>query len=285
MPVKSNYVISGYHIEELVRHSQGSIRISLDLGLNHTYVTKSDQGVRLPDGQIIKLDDLDRVLKRRHSEDCFLLEDGSPLHLYLFENNQTYKLYEPHIDWPPTLLINGGSVMHTVSVSKPTDEAGMKVRALGNVSGNILDCCFGLGYTAIELAKRGANNVHTCEISSSVIEIAKVNPWSQKAFSNKRISLQNADIAETISGVESGYYDAILHDPPNLKISGNLYSRSFYDQLYRVLKSGGVLYHFVGGGRTPREYKVDYTKGVTKRLSEAGFRVHKSYRGVLAVKA
>ncbi len=284
MSAQKGYVISGYHVRELLRRRPGKIRISLDLGMSVNEVTKSEDGILLPDGQAIKLSILEKAGKKRGQEDCFLLEDDSLLRLYIFENNRTYKLYEPHIDWPPTLLINGGSVMHAVSVSKPTEEAESKVKTLGKISGNILDCCFGLGYTAIELMKHGAASVHTYELSSGVIEIAKANPWSQKAFTNKRILIDNADVAEAVKGIEDGCFDAVLHDPPNVKIEGNLYSRSFYGQLYRVLRRGGALYHFVGGGRTPREYKIDYTRGVISRLSEAGFRVHKSYRGVLAVK-
>ncbi|MEM0147671.1 MAG: hypothetical protein QW139_01490, partial [Candidatus Micrarchaeaceae archaeon] len=245
---------------------------------------KTNGSVIFPDGQVIPLDTLERVVKRRKFNDCFLVDHNSLLHLYVFENYRTYKLYEPHMDWPPTLQINGGSLMHTVSVSKPTDEAKNKVDTLGRISGNILDCCFGLGYTAIELIKRGADSVDTFELSEGVIEIAKANPWSNEAFQEKRITLKNKDIVEAITKIDDNYYNSILHDPPNVKIEGNLYSKSFYGQLYRVLKRGGTLYHFVGGGRSDLEYKVNYIKGVMERLSDVGFKVHKSYRGVLAIK-
>ncbi len=80
-------------------------------------------------------------------------------------------------------------------------------------------------------------------------------------------------------------FDTVLHDPPNVKLNGNLYSLAFYKELYRVTKFGGLVYHFVGGGRIQREYKVDYSKGVEKRLSEAGFKdVRKSFRGFVARK-
>jgi hypothetical protein len=278
-----NFVISGYHIEKLLKHDPGRMRISLDLGITDSEVTKTRSGILLPDGQAIKLELLESAHKKRHLEDCFLIEDGSLIFLYSFRDNMTYKLYEPHADWPPTLSING-SVMHTVSVSKPNEEARSKVRALGRISGKVLDTCFGLGYVSIELAGKGAD-VSAFELSEDVIELARANPWSRRAFEDKRIRVENLDVYEAIRGIGDSEFDSVLHDPPNVKIAGDLYSLSFYRELYRVLKPGGTVYHFVGGGRIPREHRVDYMRGVVNRLSEAGFKaVRKSYRGAVAVK-
>ncbi len=278
------FVISGFHIERLLKAKPGKIKISLDLGLTTTEVTKSENEFLLPGGQTIELKILGNANKKRHLEDCFLIENNSLLYMYLFSENRAYKLYESHIDWPPTLWING-SVMHTVSVSKPTEEAENKVNTLGRIFGNVFDTCFGLGYTSIELIKKGATSVYTCELSNDVIEIAKANPWSRETFESKSIELENIDVAKAIVKINDNKFDSILHDPPNVKIEGDLYSLSFYKELYRVLKQGGTLYHFIGGGRTPREYKVNYTKGAVNRLQEAGFRkVSKSYRGIIAYK-
>lgn len=281
---KQDFIISGYHVAELIKSKLGKVVMSLDLGITSTELTKLDNGVVFPDGQKIASELLKKTNKKRHPEDCFLVQDNSLLYLYSFENNRIYKLYEPHMDWPPTLWING-SVMHTISVSKPTEEAENKVKALGNIHGDILDTCFGLGYTAIELIKRGADSISTFEISQSVIEIAEANPWSKMAFDNSKIRLKNSDIYEVIKTFKNEEFDMVLHDPPNIKIEGDLYSLTFYKELYRILKKGGTMYHFVGGGRISREYKVNYLAGVTNRLFNAGFKkVQKSYRGVLAIK-
>ncbi len=278
------FVISGFHIARLLKSAPGKTKISLNLGITTEEVIKSGEDLLFPDGQRIKLSTLQTANKKRHNEDCFLIENDTLFYLYSFENSRAYKLYEPHIDWPPTLWING-SVMHAVSVSKPTEEAENKVKALGHVSGKVFDTCFGLGYTSIELVKKGAAKVYTCESSKSVIEIAEVNPWSIEAFKNKKINLENIDVIKAIMKIDDNKFDLILHDPPNVKIEGDLYSLNFYKELYRVLKRGGTLYHFVGGGRVPHEYKVDYTKGAINRLLEAGFRkVSKSYRGIVAYK-
>jgi hypothetical protein len=284
MAIRRDFVISGYHIAELIKSRTGKVNVSLDLGITSSEVTKLENGVLFPDGQTIALELLKKTNKKHHLEDCFVVQNSSLIYLYSFENNTIYKLYEPHIDWPPTLWING-SVMHTVSVSKPTDEAENKVKALGYISGDILDTCFGLGYTAIELIRSGAKTVRTFEVSESVIEMAQVNPWSKRAFGDKRIKLESSNVYETIKSLNDKEFDLILHDPPNVKIEGDLYSLKFYKELHRVLKTGGVVYHFVGGGRVSREYKVNYLRGVVNRLSEAGFKkVQKGYRGVIAVK-
>jgi predicted methyltransferase len=278
------FVISGYHIAKILKHKPGKIEISLDLGITKSEVTKTDNELIFPDGQKIQFSILEKAIKKRHLEDCFLIEKNLLLYIYIFENSTVYKLYESNIDWSPTLFING-SVMHAISVSSPIEEAKDKAKTFGNISGNIFDTCFGLGYTSIELIKNGAENVYTCEPSKGVIEIAKINPWSREAFENEKINLKNVDVLKEIVKIKDNEFDYILHDPPNVKINGDLYSLNFYKELHRVLKPNGKLYHFIGGGRIPREYKIDYTKGVIKRLLTAGFiKVDKSYRGVLAWK-
>lgn len=230
------------------------------------------------------IDLLKRTAKKREKENCYLIDGNSLLYIYMFENNHAYRLYEPHIDWPPTLWISG-SMMHTVSVSKPVAEADLKVSSLGSIRGKALDTCFGLGYSAIRLLEHGADRVATYEISASVLEIAKANPWSRKVFNNGRIEVNNQDVYEVVKSMRDNSFDVILHDPPNVKLEGRLYSLEFYREMYRVLKKGGKVYHFVGGGRIPLEHKVDYSAGVAKRMAEAGFKsIKKAYRGFTAVR-
>ncbi len=280
-----NPIISGFHIAELLSSANGKVQISLDLGLSKAAVEKSKDGATFPGGQFISTEKLLHAKRRHHDEDCFKIDGNSIFYLYRFDGKTAYRLYEPKKDWPPTLWING-SMMHTVSVSKPTDEAMEKARELGRRPGMVLETCFGLGYSAIALIQKcGAIGVSSHEISSDVLDIARENPWSGKALSDSRINVSNNDIKEAIHEVEDSSFDSVLHDPPNVKIDGELYSEKFYSELFRVLKRGGKLYHFVGGGKTPHEYKVNYTRGVMRRLSEAGFSsVKRSYRGVSAVK-
>ncbi len=277
-------ILSGYHIDNILKHESNEIDISLDLGLTHSMIIKSDNSIKLPDGQTIDIGILKKVNRRRQLGDCFLIKDNSLLFIYLFENNSSYKLYEPGIDLSPTLWING-SVMHMISHSVPIEESRMKVKMLGKLHGNVLDTCFGLGYSAIELSKSGADKVHSYEISKSSLEIAKVNPWSREAFSNPKIELNNMDVSKGIMSMRVEEYDFIFHDPPNIKMGGDLYSLEFYRGLFRVLKPNGILYHFIGSGRESAKHKSDYVKGVISRLGMAGFRkIKRSYAGVIASK-
>jgi len=279
----NKFVVSGFHLSEILMHQNETFDISLDLGMSKSKITREGNYIIFPDGQKLDMGIIKKANKRG-DHDCFLVEKGSLYFIYIFENQTAYKLYEPHMDYPPTLWING-SVMHTISVSNPIEDVKNKVKVLGEINGEVLDTCFGLGYTAIELKNAGADKVYTYEISKAVLEIAKVNPWSGEAFNSNKILIHNADIIPTIKKFSEEKFSFILHDPPNVKINGDLYSLSFYKELFRVLEHGGVLYHFVGGGRAPKEYKVDYIKGVIKRLYAVGFRkVVKSYRGVVAYK-
>ena len=41
-------------------------------------------------------------------------------------------------------------------------------------------------------------------------------------------------------------FGAVLHDPPRFGLAGELYSQAFYDELARVLRPGGRLFHYTG---------------------------------------
>jgi hypothetical protein len=274
------FFLSGYHIEKLLVLGRGDFRMSLDLGVSKSHVHISDMGVEMPDGQVVSIDTLKKLHKRRSLNDCFMIADDDVKWLYAFEDNAAYKLYEPKIDWPTTISING-SFMHTVSTSTPMQEAHMKVRALGKVHGNILDTVFGLGYTSALLASNGAERVTSYEISSTVLELARLNPWSSGAFKSG-IQVENRDLSSAIRDNDSSSFDFILHDPPTLQSRGELYSEALYRELYRVLKPSGTLYHFVG--TKIQNPKHNYRRGVVSRLRACGFLVKDAYRGVAAVK-
>jgi predicted methyltransferase len=77
--------------------------------------------------------------------------------------------------------------------------------------------------------------------------------------------------------------DAILHDPPRFGIAGELYSQALYDQLARVLRRGGRLFHYTGAPNRLTSGR-DVPGEVAKRLRAAGFSTESSGDGVLAVK-
>jgi predicted methyltransferase len=68
-------------------------------------------------------------------------------------------------------------------------------------------------------------------------------------------------------------------------LAGELYSASFYRQLLRILRPSGRLYHYIGNPSSKSGRGV--TRGVIRRLYEAGFRRIKPYPrafGVVAYK-
>ncbi len=95
----------------------------------------------------------------------------------------------------------------------------------------------------------------------------------------------HGDVFDLIEEMEEGTYTRIIHDPPTVSIAGDLYSGDFYVELYRVLRKGGRLFHYIGDPRSGLGSRT--TLGVVKRLREAGFRsvrpADKAY-GVVAEK-
>ena len=77
--------------------------------------------------------------------------------------------------------------------------------------------------------------------------------------------------------------DAILHDPPRFGIAGELYSQKFYDELARVPKRKGRLFHYTGAPNKLTSGR-DVPREVTKRLRNAGFDAEPHGDGVLAAK-
>ena len=139
----------------------------------------------------------------------------------------------------------------------------------------------GLGYFAAWCVSGGAAQVLSYEKNPDVIWLRSLNPWSPEIGSG--LTLTQGDITEQIAMLPSGSVGAILHDPPRFGIAGELYSQVFYDQLARVLKRKGKLFHYTG---TPNKLSSgrDVPNEVVKRLRNAGFAAELNGDGILAVK-
>ena len=196
-----------------------------------------------------------------------------------------YKLRPTGIDKAPTLEISGIH-MHRCEGTDPWRDSICKVRQLGRLRNAIvLDTCTGLGYTASIAGVRGAALVLTSEVDPNVIEIATYNPWS-KGLASKDIVTIKADITEAIRELPDDIFTHIIHDPPRFNIAGELYSRDFYSELYRVLRRGGKLFHYTG--MPFKHSNVSVLKGIKKRLELVGFHVIKwieDAQGFIAVKS
>jgi len=167
----------------------------------------------------------------------------------------------------PTLLISG-IPMHRIKGVDPHRDTLNKVRAVSPIAGRVLDTCTGLGYTAIEAAKK-AEQVVTIELDPMVLEVAGLNPWSRALFEDPRIEQWVGDAFDAAQDLEDASFSLILHDPPMFNLAGDLYSAEFYGRLYRLLKHRGRMFHYVGDLDSKSGRNV--ARGVTRRLQQVGF--------------
>ena len=235
-----------------------SIVISLDLGISTTEVDLENRW------------DVEALKKISLQEDSvYFLENGIYYQAAVSENHY-YRLFVTESGKAPALLIDG-VLMHRVKGMDPMHDAHMKAALCVRANSNILEVCTGLGYSTIACLEKGAASVTTIEKDPNVLKIAQVNPWSRHLFSDERIEILEGDATLKIKEIDNNAFDGILHDPPRFSMGSELYTSEFYEDLFRVLKSKGVLYHYVGSpGR--RYKKRDVQKGVISRLRKAGFR-------------
>ncbi|MGE0082468.1 MAG: SAM-dependent methyltransferase [Thiohalomonadaceae bacterium] len=182
---------------------------------------------------------------------------------------------------PPTFEIDGIKMLPTAQVS-PYEDAQRKVALIQPHGKVILDTCGGLGYFAAWCLQGGARQVLSFEKNADVIWLRGHNPWSPQA--GGALVLRNEDVSKAIGSMADASVDAILHDPPRFGIAGELYSQAFYDQLARVLRRKGRMFHYTG---TPNRLTSgrDVPVEVAKRLRRAGFATEIVGDGVLAIRS
>lgn len=186
----------------------------------------------------------------------------------------------------PTFEIDGIKMLPTSRVS-PYADAERKVGLIAPRGKRILDTCGGLGYFAAWCLRGEAMHVDSYEVNPDVIWLRGLNPWSpdnrESPATSGQLTLSGADIAVRVTTLPGESVDAILHDPPRFGIAGELYSQAFYNQMARVLKRRGKLFHYTG---TPNKLTSgrDVPNEVATRLRQAGFAVEFNGDGVLAVK-
>ena len=184
-------------------------------------------------------------------------------------------------EWgPPTFEIDGIKMLPTAQVS-PWDDAAAKVALVEPRGKVILDTCGGLGYFAAWCVAGGAARVLSFEKNPDVLWLRAINPWSPAP--GGALVLEQADVAARMATLADESVDAVLHDPPRFGIAGELYSQAFYDQLARVLRRRGRLFHYTGAPNrltTGRDVPAE----VARRLQRSGFRTEFRLDGVFARK-
>jgi predicted methyltransferase len=241
------------------------VEVSADLGLTTIAVVSEPKGVRFPNGETLSWEVIEEISASPNN--CFVIKDGEAHKILLFSEltNRLYSLMPTRR--APTMLVSG-IPMHRIKGTDPYHDTLEKIRTVKPVVGQVLDTATGLGYTAIEAAKT-ADQVITIELEPAVLEIARLNPWSQALFDNPKISQRIGDSSDVVAELENETFTRIIHDPPAFALAGHLYASEFYVELYRVLQSRGRLFHYIGNPETKSGRNI--TRGVIRRLKEAGF--------------
>lgn len=260
--------------KELARKENKEIILKGDLGLMEIKA-KLDNGCLIIHGE--GRVDLNKL--KGDERACYLVEKGSIQKIQFFsrETNLLYKLQFTK-GWP-TIAISGVP-MHRITRINPEDHA-MEMTSLVKKGDVVFDCCTGLGYTAI-MAGEKAKKVITVEIDENVLEVAKLNPYSKPLFERKNIEIIRGDSTRVIKDFKDGEFDAVIDDAPTIDMGSGLFSREFFNEVYRVLKANGKIVVYIGmrGFRTGK----DYYKGISRKLNEAGFRVERKEFGLIGRK-
>lgn len=246
-------------ILEAIESDIDKIAVSLDIGLSISQVSIAELQV-----------DKESLLKIVKDTDSIYFIDDEGIFKAAISSDHFYKLFPTGKSSAPALLIDG-VLMHRVKETDPMADAKSKARLCARRGIDMLDICTGLGYSTIACLDHEIRSILTIEKESNVIQLAKLNPWSQRLFSDERVKMIEGDAVEQISKLNDRSVHAVLHDPPRFSMGSELYTSDFYSDIHRVLRPKGVLYHYVGSPGS-RYKKKDLQKGVMARLRKVGFR-------------
>lgn len=256
-------------LHHLLVSRKGCFTATLDIGLTWEEVCVKEN--KLFTKKLSSPIPLDEVKPSREDRVVVIDKEIGVKEAIISTNKGFYKLKAIGMDKAPTIEINGIHMHRIVDVDPWTDSL-LKVSDARIRKGDIvLDTCMGLGYTSIISLIRGAKHVFTYEVDENVIEIARMNPWSRMLLDDK-IVIHNKSIVEEVKNLPTNYFDKVIHDPPRLtKEYGDLYSVDFYIELHRVLKPGGILYHYTG--QPGVHGRANIVGNIGGRLKKAGFHV------------
>lgn len=268
-------------LREAAEAGRDRVNVSLDLGRTVVEVPLETGRVALPDGQRVAVEAFREV--EANPESVYAALDGE-LEKVTWFDEQTGKVYTLRATrgWPALEI--SGILMQRIKDVDPREDAASKAAVLGPVRGRVLETCFGLGYSALHTA-RDAREVLVFEIDPNVLQMARLNPYSAPLFEpGSNVEVREGDVARAIRELPDEHFDAVLHDPPTLAIAGDLYANAFYEELYRVLRPRGKLFHYTGDPGS-RHRKQDLPGRVAQRLGEVGFRSVRREPSALGVSA
>lgn len=275
-------VLTGYQVQEILQHKGNQIQLFLGkrevllsiredkVFFSWTYPERGEKRITIP----IKI--LEKI-KKKHVYTVF--PDKHFTRVSRFQDS-FFQLIAPHPHSSFTLEIDGIN-MHAVKGTTPLETTRKKISTLDIQEGDqILDVCTGLGYSAI-LEKKQGGKVITIEKNQPALQIAQINPESREL---EEIPIILEDATSAVSCLPEKNFDKIFHDPPRYSIAGELYSLSFYNELQRIIKSKGVLFHYTGEPGKHQDKKI--REGIKNRLRKAGFDILRTIpQGIVAEEA
>jgi predicted methyltransferase len=269
VPTPQIPVLSFYQTTPLIQAMKtGKVTVlsSTDLGISSCEAKFDQTGVFFSGKTWISWVQCEEISS--HENNCFSVINNTLKAIKGFSGltNRSFSLMPTKT--APAMIV-AGFPMHRIKDTDPIWAASAMVNTISPLRGRVLDTATGLGYTAI-LAARSAEKIVTIELDPLAQEMALVNPWSTELFENPKITRVIGDAVTEIKNFPDASFDRIIHDPPALSLAGDMYSGIFYKHLFRVLKPGGRVFHYIGDPQSTSGKRT--TKGVIKRLHEAGFR-------------
>lgn len=263
-------ILSYLHARPILQARQAgqtTVTTSLDLGRSTTTLQLEPDRVILPDGRTLTWDDITEVSESEIA--CFTIPPEGGIHKVQFFSEAFNRFYSlMPTTGAPTMLL-AGFPMHRIKDTDPHQDTLSKIKAIAPITGRVLDTTTGLGYTAITAAQT-AHELITIELDPTVLEVCRLNPWSQELFTNPKITQMIGDTYDVVEEFKDASFARIIHDPPTFSLAGDLYSQAFYRQLYRLLQRNGRLFHYIGDLQSKSSGNV--AKGAVRRLQSAGFR-------------
>lgn len=242
-------------INRAIENKEEEIEISLDLGKTKTKLRIEKDNLVFPNNEKVGITNI-----REDDKSCYYINNGlKKFQFFSKETNLFYKLV-PTSNRP--ILKASATSMHKREFVERIEKDELK--------GNILDSGTGLGYTTIAASKT-ADKVTTIEWDKTVIEIAKLNPYSEELFKNKNIKIIISDFTEEVKKFNDNSFDNIILDAGTPRSSGYFFSLNNYKEVFRVLKENGKLYHYI-----PKHHLKkgrDFIAEVTERIKNAGFKI------------
>jgi hypothetical protein len=248
--------------EQAMQNGQHTVTISLDLGITQQELQVEAHHIVLGKSKL----SLPKV--KKEEKVCFYYE--KEFKRLRFAGEQTGMIYE--------LVETAGRPMLKVSATPFHKWDFIKRIELEKPKGVMLDAGTGLGYTAMAAAK-SATHVVTIEADPHVLQMQKLNPWSQ-GLDRENITRVHGDVVAYVRQARDASFDNVILDAGTPRSSGDFFSLENYRQMRRILKVGGKLYHYIPehGVKKGRDFPAE----VIARIKRAGFRVQRCESYVIA---